>query len=162
MARDGSGNYTLPANTLAVSGDAISSTKFNSLVQDLESDANVDRPVAAGGTGASTAAGARTNLGLVIGTDVQAFDQQLLDIAASTRSRNAASGSPSVRISRNPLFGPAMMVAQTGPGSSAPSFALGKPVLTITARQGSLIPMRASRCLSRRSSPFMAGAPLPP
>ena len=38
--------------------------------------------VADGGTGASTASGARTNLGLVIGTDVQAFDATLLSIAA--------------------------------------------------------------------------------
>lgn len=62
MPRDGSGNFSLPANTLAVSGDPISSTKFNTLVQDLESDANTDRPITAGGTGASTAAGALTNL----------------------------------------------------------------------------------------------------
>ena len=41
-----------------------------------------DVGVSHGGTGASTAADARTNLGVVIGSDVQAWDAQLDDIAA--------------------------------------------------------------------------------
>lgn len=64
MARNGSGVYSIPAGTAAVSGDPISSSKFNTLVDDLVDDANDPRPVVAGGTGASSASGARTNLGL--------------------------------------------------------------------------------------------------
>ena len=38
-------------------------------------------PVSLGGTGATTEAGARTSLGLAIGSDVQAYNTQLANIA---------------------------------------------------------------------------------
>lgn len=41
-------------------------------------------PVANGGTGATSASGARTNLGLVIGTNVQAYNSSLAAISAGT------------------------------------------------------------------------------
>lgn len=62
MPRDGSGVYSLPAGSTATAGTTITASTHNTPLADLVSDANAARPVVAGGTGATTAANARTNL----------------------------------------------------------------------------------------------------
>jgi hypothetical protein len=53
----------VPPGSTAVDSTIIDPVAFNTLISDLETDANTARPVVAGGTGATTAATARTNLG---------------------------------------------------------------------------------------------------
>ena len=76
ISRDGSGVYSKPGGTTAVSGAVVSSSAYNTFCDDLVTDLNAARPITAGGTGATSASGARTNLG------VSATDATITAIAA--------------------------------------------------------------------------------
>jgi hypothetical protein len=78
VARDASGNFSAGTITANLTGTASIASSLNYTVT-----------VGGGGTGATTAAAARTNLGLVIGTDVQAYDAELAALASTTSAANA-------------------------------------------------------------------------
>ena len=63
MSRDGSGIMSWPSGTAAVSGATIGSSAYNTFLADLLNDLNAARPITAGGTGATDAATALSNLG---------------------------------------------------------------------------------------------------
>lgn len=92
-----------------------------------------DVAVADGGTGASDASGARTNLGLVIGTNVQAWDADLDALAALAATAGMLSRTGAGAFAARTL---AVTIAGIAPGLSAswtnPTGAAGNPSLQIT------------------------------
>lgn len=64
MPRNSSGVFSRPAGTTAIPNTTISSSAFNTAMDDLASDLNAPRPLTAGGTGATNTAAALTNLGV--------------------------------------------------------------------------------------------------
>ena len=77
------GNNVLSQTTLGSTVVSSSLTSVGTISTGVWSGTDV--AIAAGGTGSSTASGARTNLGVAIGSDVQAWDAALDDFAGLTQ-----------------------------------------------------------------------------
>ena len=144
MPRDGSNVFSRPAGTAAgPAGATISSANFNTLMADFEADANLARPIVAGGTGATTAANARANLGLAIGTNVQAYDADLAALAAlSTTGLVARTGAGTVA-ARTLAVGSNLSITNADGVAGNPTVSLNSANLTqlagLTPAQGDIL-----------------------
>lgn len=99
MSRNGAGVYSKPAGTTPVDGDTVLAAPFNLLMDDVAADLNLARPIAVGGTGASTAGAALTNFGLsadgqalVTAADYAAM-LTALDLVKQTSATDTTTGS---------------------------------------------------------------------
>jgi len=89
----GTGVYTKPAPDV-VTGTTVESKVYNDFVNDVTLDLNTARPIVAGGTGASSATAARTNLSAEVrGVQVTNYDTHVFE-AGSFYSITGATSAP--------------------------------------------------------------------
>jgi hypothetical protein len=97
MSRDGSGVYTLPGGFNNVKGVAlqpVESGDYNTVILDFEADANIARPVVAGGTGGNSPATARDGIDAEVAAQlVTNYDTHVFE-AGSFYNSGSTPGAP--------------------------------------------------------------------
>jgi hypothetical protein len=94
MPRDGSNVYHRPPGTDGVPNTTISSAAYNVNVADVEQDLNLPRPIVAGGTGATNADAALSNLSGEKASQIVTNYGSQVWMAGSFSSAATATGSP--------------------------------------------------------------------
>jgi hypothetical protein len=94
MPRDGLQQYAPPPGTNGITNYTIESTKYNGFVADVTQDLNLPRPIVAGGTGATTATQAITNLGGEVANQLVANYDSFPFVAGSFYSLPGATAEP--------------------------------------------------------------------
>jgi hypothetical protein len=178
MSRTGSGTVSTRSITgtsnliIVTNGDGVSGDPTITVGSNVYQVGSTDVAVADGGTGSSTASGARANLGLAVGTDVQAYNADLAAVAglastgiiartgsgtATTRTitgtanvitvtnGDGVSGNPTLNAGSNiyQLGGTDVAVADGGTGASTASGALSN--LGVTGTQMIYVPATIMR-----------------
>ena len=138
MPRDGSNIYSAPSGTTAVSGTAVASAPYNALVSDLTTDLNAARPISAGGTGATSASAARTNLG-VSATDATITAIAALDFSV-TGSMLYSTAADTFSLLTSTVAGRALLTAADA-SAQRTALSLGTAALKATGTSGNTVPL---------------------